>query len=391
MYKLFLLGSLYAVIASFGPSPLLQVEEIPSAAVLDVLRRDVRSGTATAERTYLLGLYTYYELGVGGGSGGGGGGVNDGVRSLFSSAAERGHAAAALALGLLAEEGGGGGSSSPDFRSAVVHYRRAFALGEPAGALRAAALLTARAVPPADGGPTDAVTLLEAAVTSGYVPANGALAELVEYGAGVARDWPRARLLYGAGCRGKGKGKRKEKGGEGKNNYESEEGTANTVQTAAAANTAANANANANVNTAANAAFVHNSATTVATAPDADACYHLALMLAYGRGGGADYAAAHAAAAAASQAAPLAKHGPSELLLGNLHAAGQGVPIDYDAALAHYFRSISTGDVRCVDEATSKAESLGKLVDQARAETELVMESFAAARREAEPDASGWL
>ena len=327
---------------SLGVPAMVSIDEIPSASILETLRLDVRSGAASAERTYLLGLYTYYELAVGVGvvSGSSVGGGTTASSALFYAAAERGYGPAALALGLLAERGEVSHKKVVDTRAAVSFYRKAFSLGEYAGAVRAAALMVSHAVPPADGGPKEAALLLEAAVAAGHVPARGALAELFEYGAGVERDWPRARVLYESGCKGEGLG--------------------TTFDTAA---------------------------------PDADACYHLSLMYAYGRGGGgADFIKAISAATAASAAAPGRAHGPAEVFLGNLHAAGQGVPTDYDAALAHYYRAVATGDIRAVSEAKAASERLGALVEQARKRIDDVLNSFEADRNEPEPKTmAGWL
>ena len=331
------------------PAPaMIAMDEIPSASILETLRLDVRSGAASAERTYLLGLYTYYELGVGVSGSGSGSGSGAGTHAhgttaasaLFYAAAERGYGPAALALGLLAERGEVSHNKVVDTRAAVSFYRKAFALGESAGAVRAAALMVSHAVPPPDGGPKEAAVLLEAAVAAGHVPARGALAELFEYGAGVERDWPRARVLYESGCKGEGLG-----------------------------------------------------GATFETAPDADACYHLSLMYAYGRGGGgADFIKAISAATAASAAASGRAHGPAELFLGNLHAAGQGVPTDYDAALAHYYRAVATGDIRAVSEAKAASERLGVLVEQARKRIDDILNSFEADRNEPEPKTmEGWL
>jgi TPR repeat protein len=326
---------------SLGVPAMVSIDEIPSASILETLRLDVRSGAASAERTYLLGLYTYYELavGVGVGSGSSVGGGTTASSALFYAAAERGYGPAALALGLLAERGEMSHNKVVDTRAAVSFYRKAFSLGESAGAVRAAALMVSHAVPPADGGPKEAAVLLAAAVAAGHVPARGALAELFEYGAGVERDWPRARVLYESGCKGEGRG------------------------------------------------------TSLDTAPDADACYHLSLMYAYGRGGGgADFIKAISAATAASAAAPGRAHGPAEVFLGNLHAAGQGVPTDYDAALAHYYRAVATGDIRAVNEAKAASERLGVLVEQARKRIDDVLNSFEVERNKPEPQTMAeWL
>jgi TPR repeat protein len=347
----------------------------PSQSLVDELRREVRAGAASAERTYFLGLFTYY--GVPGLEA-----SPPAARALFTSAALRSHAAAALALGILceadgvdadaadgagtgvgvgAEDGsvGGGGTGVGvgvgvggvgGHAAALTWYVRAGDGGLHEGFVRAAALITARAVPPGPGArEADAVAMLERAVAAGYAPAFTALAMALEYGAGAPQDTARARELYAAACLGVG---------------------------AAAAG--------APPSFASSAAAARASA-SVADAPDADACYFAGLMQAFGRGGPQNFQRAHEAFARASALVGARGHGPADFYAGKLHAAGQGVAVDYDVALALFTRAAASGDERAAADAAAARDRLGALVREAGAQADATLEALAASRRAQRP------
>jgi TPR repeat protein len=295
---------------------------------------------------YLLGLFQYY------GTAAGGGDAPAALRS-FRAAAEAGGSgsgAAALAVGLLLEagEGGSGGGGAPDAPAALPWYLRAGEAGEAEGLYRAGLLLfegRARAPDAAPGaGPRGAreqdlalaLRLLQRCAAAGFAPALDALGLMHEYGAhrsSGAQDFAAAAALYDRGCHwapeaGAGAGAGGGGGGGGGGP------TAST-------------------------------GTSRSHSADAEACYHLALLHAYGRGVAQDFAAGAVLLARAGELSAGGLHAPAALLLGRMHANGQGVPIDYQAALAHLARARDSGDARAAGEAGRLYAALDAQVQQA--------------------------
>lgn len=340
---------LHVACALQAPPSLPALDHSPSRALVDDLRREVRAGVASAERTYFLGLFTYYgEPGLDASPAA--------ARALFTSAALRSHAGAALALGVLCEADGIGADTEDDAGAfdvggegsrigvvsgghvaALKWYERAGEGGVLEGFVRAAALITARVVPPGPGArEADAVAMLERAVAAGFTPAFTALAMALEYGAGAPQDTARARELYGVACLG-----------------------------AAARSTGAPA--------------------SVDDAPDADACYFVGLMHAYGRGGPQNFPRALEAFARASSLVGARGHGPADFHAAKLHAAGQGVSVDYDVALALFTRAAASGDVRSAADAAQARDRLGALVREAGVQADATLDALMAGRLKERP------
>jgi TPR repeat protein len=274
----------------------------PSSLLLERVRREARLGSTP--HLYALGLYQLYGEGV----------PQDRVAALhsFRAASDAGHGPSALALALLLEAGG-------EPSHALPHYLRAGEAGELEALARAGVLLfEGRAEPPPGSPPrlAEAARLLQRAADAGYGPAFSPLGLMHEYGAAPGgQDFGAAERAYRRGCEGGG-------------------------------------------------------AHSVGVAPDAEACYNWALMVAFGRaagGGGAhDFAAAAALFHRALAARGGAGHAPSRLMLGRMAANGQGMPVDFDAALAHYAAARDSGDARASGDAAAAYAALEPLVAEAK-------------------------
>ena len=253
---------------------------------------------------YALGLYQFYGDGV----------PQDTAAALasFRAASDAGHGPAALSLALLLEARG-------EFGGALPHFMRAAEAGELEGAHRAAVLLfEGRAEAPSPlARMAEAERLLQRCAAGGYGPAFATLGLLREYGAaGGGADFGAAEAAYKLGCEGGG--------------------GAPPLQ-------------------------------SVASAPDAEACYLWGLMLAFGRARTHDYGAAAGLFHRAIALRGSAGHAPAALMLGRMSASGQGVPVDYDGALAHFAAARDSGDERVSGEAGEAYAELDALVGEARA------------------------
>ena len=278
----------------------------PSSLTLERVRHQARQGSPGAQ--YQLALYHFYGDGV----------PRDRVAALhsFRAASDSGHGPAALALALLLEAGG-------EPAHALPHYLRAGEAGELEALHRAGALLFEGRAEPPPGTPlprlAEAARLLQRAADAGYGPAFSPLGLMHEYGAAPGgQDFAAAERAYKRGCEGGGGG-----------------------------------------------------AASVAVAPDAEACYNWGLMAAFGRGAVHD----HAAAAALFHRAVAARgggggggggHAPARFMLGKMAANGQGVPVDFDAALAHFAAARDSGDPRVSGEAAAAYAALEPLVAEAK-------------------------
>jgi TPR repeat protein len=293
----------------------------PSPDLIARVRAEARRGSPA--HLYALGLYQHY---------GAPGLPRDAPAALasFRAASDAGHGPGALALGLLLEARGEAGA-------ALAHLLRAGEAGEAEGLHRAAALLLEGRAPaplPPSGAPplqprALAAQLLARCEAAGYGPAFATLGLLHEYGGGSGggADFGAAEAAYRRGC----------EGGAG---------------------------------AGAGAAGAHGS---VGTAPDAEACYLWGLMLAYGRASRTDFGAAAALFHKAVALRGEAGHGPASLLLGKMRASGQGAPVDYDAALAHFAAARDGGDARVEEEAAREYAELDALVAEARAGVEATL------------------
>lgn len=285
-------------------SPDRLLPPIPGAPSSLLLERVRREARQGSQPAqYQLGLYYYYGAGV----------PQDRVAALhsFRAASDGGHAPSALALALLLEAGG-------EPSQALPHYLRAGEAGELEALHRAGSLLFEGRAEQAPGAPprlAEAARLLQRAADAGYGPAFAALGLMHEYGAAPGgQDFAAAERAYGRGCDGAG-----------------------------------------------------GAAASVGDAPDAEACYNLGLMVAYGRAAAQDFARAaalfHRAVAARGGGTG---HAQARFMLGKMAAAGQGMPVDFDAALAHYAAARDSGDARVAKEAAAAYAALEALVAEAK-------------------------
>jgi TPR repeat protein len=303
---------------SFPPRP-----GVPSTLTLERVRGAARNGSPP--HLYQLGLYQFYGAGV----------PQDRIAALtsFRAASDAGHGPAALALALLLDAGG-------EPAHALTHYARAGEAGELEALLRAGVLLfEGRAEPPPGSSLPrleEAARLLRRAADAGYGPAFSPLGLMHEYGAAPGgRDFAAAERAYRRGCEGGGAG----------------------------------------------------AARSVGEAPDAEACYNWGLMVAFGRAPtapprGDGFAAAAALFHRAVAARGGAGHAPSRLMLGKMAANGQGMPVDFDAALAHYAAARDSGDARVSGDAARAYETLEPLVAEAKQGLADTLEAMAEGMRQ---------
>jgi TPR repeat protein len=116
---------------------------------------------------------------------------------------------------------------------------------------------------------------------------------------------------------------------------------------------------------------------------DADCCFNLGLMHAYGRGVEQDAGRA----ARLFQACELRHaHAGCALYLGLLHAGGgRGVKVDYDLARVYLQRAADAGDVRFAKDAHTAFSRLDGLVREAEAGQAAVLASLQEALRPPPP------
>ena len=349
-----LFAALCAVLCA-ATLPSLPEDYTLSPQVLERVRREARQGSAPS--LYMLGLYQYY---------GAGSEPVDREAALrsFRASSDLSYGPAALAVGLLLDSAPGGS------QGAFPYLLRAGELGEQEGLYRAGLMLYegraqaqgGQAQAQARGGRgqdmAEALRLLQRSSQAGYAPAFDALGLMHEYGAhsNNVQDMDMAASMYRKGC--------------------------HWVRAAAAASPPASsgtAAAAADAAAAASAAALQGSAWDRA---DPEACYHLGLLQAYGRGMPQDYRGAVATLQRASALSPGGVHAPSALLLARLHANGQGVPVDYHAALAHLASARDSGDDRVAGEAQQLYQALDAQVSQAEVGMAEVLAEMQAGLRE---------
>lgn len=180
----------------------------------------------------------------------------------------------------------------------------------------------------------EAYRLLRKAGEAGFVPALDSLGLMCEYGAhreSGEQDFEAAARFYQQGCEWKGR-----VGGGG----------SSSSVTATSGNPPSSSSLLGDGE--------EGGGRSHGTSPDPEACYHLGLMAAYGRGMGQDFPRAITLLQRAngiSQENRRGLHPPSSLLLGKLYANGQGVAPNYPAALAFLGEARDSGDSRVAEEA----------------------------------------
>jgi TPR repeat protein len=336
--------------------PSLPEDFTPSPHVLERVRREARQGSAPS--LYMLGLYQFY---------GAGSEPVDREAALrsFRASSDLSYGPAALAVGLLLDSAPGGS------QGAFPYLLRAGELGEQEGLFRAGLMLyEGRAQAQAQGGQArggrgqdmaEALRLLQRSSQAGYAPAFDALGLMHEYGAhsNNVQDMDMAASMYRKGC--------------------------HWVRASAAAAAAPSQPGSSGIASAAAAAAAASAAALQGSAgdrADPEACYHLGLLQAYGRGMPQDYRGAVATLQRASALSPGGVHAPSALLLARLHANGQGVPVDYHAALAHLASARDSGDDRVAEEAQHLYQALDAQVTQAEVGMAEVLAELQAGLRE---------
>jgi len=312
----------------------------PSSDVVERIKMEARQGSFTSR--YVLGLYQYYGLGVEADKGA--------ALASFRASAEGFYGPAALAVGMLVDSGEASGGGGGDAAGALAWYQRAGDWGELEGYYRAGMTLYegragegggrgqggASSTSPGGGGRgareadmAQALHLLQRSATAGFAPAFDALGLMHEYGAhGGPQDFAEAARMYHKGC--------------------------HWVPSGAAPGGGS-----------AVGGWAAGAAASYGDSPDPEACYHLGLLHAYGRGVPQDFSRAVETLGRASRIGLPAVHAPSALLLGRLYANGQGVPVDYHAALAHFASARSSGDFRVADEAAELYRALDAQVREA--------------------------
>jgi TPR repeat protein len=334
-----------------APRELLPRPAVASAVVLERVRREARQGSATSR--YMLGLYQYY---------GAAGVPQDPAAALqsFRTAAEASYGPAALAVGMLLEASSEAAGAAP---AALPWYQRAGDWGEAEGHFRAGMLLyegrASAAGGGGGGGDSDspsagvrggreqdmalALRLLQRSAAAGHAPALDALGLMHEYGvhSGGVQDVAEAARLYHMGCHWAPAA--------------ASSGSASALQASLSRGGSSDSDSGSG-----------GSGAGVGDSPDAEACYHLALLHAYGRGLPQNFPHALQLLQRANSISG-AVHAPSALLLGRLLANGQGAPTDYQAALAHLAGARDSGDARVAGEAGQLYAALDAQVMEAEA------------------------
>jgi hypothetical protein len=297
------------------------------------LRRDADTGNVDAK--YQLGLLYYYGQGV----------AQDTAVAYryFKEASEdtpEGHAEAAVNLGIILEAGHG---IAKDTAAAFANYRRAGKGGSAEGYFRAGLMLYEDGVAGYDEHErlADAWGLLTMSRGMGHSQAVFYMAVMREYGLHLPQNFTEAGRLYSECC----------------------------------------------------------DPGSVSGGGDPDCCYHQALLIAYGRGFSQDYAEAvrilklcqtvaassEAWAKAGGATSPGRVHGPCALYLGMLHGAGQGVPVDYQAARVYLQQAADSGDPRATGSARTAFTKLDQLLQDSEAGTKEVLSALAAGMAGGEP------
>lgn len=314
----------------------------PTADVVHRLRRDAESGSRDAQ--YQIGLLYYYGDGVA---------VDRQIAyRYFKDAALQGHPQASGNLGSMLEQGEG---VHADPSAAFAYYKRAGEDGEPEGLFRAGLMLYEEQVPGYEEHErlADAHALFLRARQAGHPDATFYLAVILEYGLHLPQNFTEAGHLYAECC----------------------EPASRSVL------------------------------------GDPDCCFHGALLHAYGRGFSQDFgvairglqicmqvAAARGGTAGAAGSSGSSNgsgassnlrpaiHGPCALYLGLLHGAGQGVPVDYEAARVYLQQAAESGDPRAEAQARTAYANIDKLLNEAESSRASVLSDIAAGHAAAPPE-----
>ena len=290
----------------------------PSPEVIERVRREARQGNY--HQQYTLGLYYYYGLGLDA--------DRDEALSNFRSSAQGDYVLGMLGLAFLLEEG-----APSEVEAALSWFLRVGEAGKAEGFYRAATILfEGRAVwKMRDTDVTyrlnergvnfrEAYRLFIKSAERGFVPALDSLGLMCEYGAhsdSGEQDFRLAGEYYRRGC----------DWGISTEAVELRRRLSPKIEVGV----------------------------SVGTSPDPEACYHLGLMKAYGRGMHQDFSKAVdllVRANTLSEETLGVPHPPSSLLLGKLYANGQGVSPNYHTALAFFAAARDSGDIRVTEEAS---------------------------------------
>ena len=360
---LLLLTVLTACAHAALPRELLPRPAVASAVVLERVRREARQGSAPSR--YMLGLYQYY---------GAAGVPQDPAAALqsFRAAAEASYGPAALAVGMLLEASSEAADAAP---AALPWYQRAGEWGEAAGHFHAGMLLyEGRASAAGGSGDSDspsagvrggreqdmalALRLLQRSAGAGHAPAFDVLGLMHEYGAhsGGVQDAAEAARLYHKGCHWVPAAAAP--WGEAR--------VASSDSASALQASLSRGGSSGDGGSGSSSGSGGSGGAGVGDSPDAEACYHLALLHAYGRGLPQSFPRAMELLQRANRISG-AVHAPSALLLGRLLANGQGAPTDYQAALAHLAGARDSGDARVAGEAGQLYAALDAQVMEAEA------------------------
>jgi uncharacterized protein len=305
-----------------------------------------------ADAQYHLGLLHYYGEGY----------APDpsAATRLFREAATKGHAQAAVNLAAIIEWGdvgaagaGSGLAVAKDAAGAFAWYSAAAEGGDPRGMHGAGVMLYEGRVPGYDEHErfADAFALFEQAVERGHLPSFYYLGVLFEYGAHRPQDFHRAAELYRRGC----------------------EGATVTTTTTAAGSGGGGGDGGGGDGRGARASS-STSSSSRSEEGDADCCFHLGLLAAYGRGVEQDHVSALATFGLCERRHA---HPGCLLYLGLMHASGQGVATDYEAARVYLQRASESGDVRFVPQAHEAFSKLDVLLREAGAGVTETLEGIA--------------
>jgi uncharacterized protein len=312
-------------------------DSLPDINLIHRIRREAASGSRDA--LYQLGVLLYLGQGL----------PEDplGAQQAFRQAAERGHATAAANLGIMLETGSE--IVQKDLPAAFAWYSAAAAGGERQGMFRAGKMLYEGLVPNYDEHEriADAFNFFERAVTLDHPEAYYFLAVLYEYGAHKPQNFTKAATLYRIGCEHSG--------------YRLHVASRVTIT-----ETQDGASAFANLGE-------ENQGINVIG--DADCCFHLGLLTAYGRGVEQNGAAAEAIFQSCYNTHA---HAGCALYLGMLHAGGQsaGGRVDYELARIYLQKAADAGDIRFAKEAHTAYSRLDALIQEAEAMTATTLETI---------------
>jgi TPR repeat protein len=312
---------------------------IPLPDLVSRIRREAASGSRDA--LYQLGVLLYLGQGV----------PEDpiGAQRAFRQAAERGHSAAAANLGIMLETGSE--AVQKDLPAAFAWYSAAAAGGERQGMFRAGKMLYEGLVPNYEERErmADAFNFFERAVALDHPEAYYFLAVLYEYGAHRPQNFTEAAKLYRVGC-------------------EHSEYRLHRVSRVTITGSEDGASSFANLGGEESASNV---------VGDADCCFHLGLLTAYGRGVEQNGAAAEAIFQTCYN---MHAHAGCALYLGMLHAGGQaaGGRVDYDLARIYLQKAADAGDIRFAKEAHTAYSRLDSLIQEAEAMTASTLEAIRA-------------